>query len=219
MADVNALTYKMLQDAVLGKRFPETSRTDAKRWLSTAYQDVWGAADWTFAHVTREALAITSGDNTPALPTTFADVIALYDDDGAKLLRLDQERFERTYGDVLVDATVGAPEAYMVVGRALYLAPIPDTTATFSLSYRRRMFFRTTGGVVSGGMMVNDSDIPGWDDHHSVLIPRASAIGLMELNDPTFGPLMDEYERQLSRMKDDYEMSRSAFQWAMSPRY
>src|SRR5574337_1031474 len=101
----------MLQDAVLGKRFPETSRTDAKRWLSTAYQDVWGAADWTFAHVTREALAITSGDNTPALPTTFADVIALYDDDGAKLLRLDQERFERTYGDVLVDATVGAPEA------------------------------------------------------------------------------------------------------------
>ncbi|MBA2370737.1 MAG: hypothetical protein H0V71_03720, partial [Chloroflexi bacterium] len=49
MPDANALTYLQLQDAVLGRRFPAASqRANSKRWLATAYQDVWSADDWAF---------------------------------------------------------------------------------------------------------------------------------------------------------------------------
>lgn len=214
MPDANALTYVQLQDAVLGRRFPVASNRDnAKRWLATAYADVWSAADWTFKRVSRAPLAMTSADSTPAMPVDFGQVIELYDDSGAPLLHLDQDEFEYAYADVLLTSQTGLPEAFMVVDRQIHVAPLPSNT-TFRLSYKRRIsHMESDGTTVSGGFMDEDSDYPLWDDYHSILIPRAYAIGLQELNDPTWDAPQEEYERQLSRMERDYVVERPQKQW------
>lgn len=208
-----ALTYLNLQDAVLGRRFPaSTQRENAKRWLETAYYDVWSAADWTFKRVSFVNLAVTSGDPTPTMPSDYLDTIELYDSSGVRLERLSQERFEREYGDVLVGGSVGSPSVYTVVDRQIILAPAPQT-ATFRHSYWRRVSHKNSSGAVVAGPLSADTDTPLWDDHQAVLIPRAVAIGLIELNDPTWQEAQGEYERQLSRMREDYEQRQPAYQW------
>jgi hypothetical protein len=57
---------------------------------------------------------------------------------------------------------------------------------------------------VVGGYFTAGTDYPLWDDHHSILIPRAQVLGLKSLNDPTWPPLQDEYDQQIELMKLDY---------------
>lgn len=215
MPDVNALNYLALQDAVLGRRFPAASqRNNAKRWLSAAYADVWAAEDWTFRRISRATLAVSAGDSTPAMPADFLDAIELYDETGISLLRLSQEEFEERYAEILVLNQPGLPEAYSVVNRQIEIAPLPGATMNYRLSYKRRLCHREAdASTVTPGFMDEDSDYPLWDDHHSLLIPRATAIGLIELNDPTWQQAQEEYERQLARMKDDYVQISPANQW------
>jgi len=213
MPAANALTYLQLQDAVLGRRFPAASQRDnAKRWIATAYQDVWSAADWTFKRVSRATLAMTSGDSTPTMPTDFGDAIELYDDAAVPMMRLAQDEFEYRYGDIILASQTGLPEAYTVVDRQIHVAPLPTTT-TFRLSYMRRLAHREIDDSVAAGFFDEDSDYPLWDDHHSVLIPRATAMGLKEINAPTGDQAQEEFERQLSRMKEDYTTLRPQRQW------
>lgn len=214
MPAANALNYLALQDAVLGRRFPPaTQRPNAKRWLASAYADVWAAADWTFKRVSRASLATTPGDSTPTMPSDFGDAIQLLDDVGNEIPRLSQEEFEERFASALIQNQSGPPEAYMVVNRQIEIAPLP-TGATLKLSYWRSLSHKESDGTtVTAGFMDEDDDYPLWDDHHAILIPRATAIGLMELNDPTGEPQMAEFERQLSRMKLDYEQVRPAQQW------
>lgn len=215
MADANALNFAALYNAVLGRRFPAASQTtNAKRWLATAYEDVWAAEDWTFKRVSRASLAVVGGNNTPTMPTDFRDAIDLFDQYGNRLLWLSEEQFERAYADSLVIGTTGGPAAYTVVDRQIQLGPIPDVSATYKLSYSRRLACRDVALAVKAGMMSVDTDYPLWSDHHSVLIPRAQAIGLLELNDPTWQQSQDEFERQLARMKDDYAQTKPQTQWA-----
>lgn len=218
MPQANALTFLNLQDAVLGRRFPAASqRTNAKRWLATAYTDVWNALRpenrlWSFELVFRSSLAVTAGDPTPTMPPDYADTFTLYDQDGEPLTRLSPEEFEFEFADAADNA---APYAFTVVNRQIHLGPTPDGAATFTHTYRRRLAHRESDEVtVSAGFMDEDSDYPLWDDHHGVLIPRAVAIGLMELNDPTWEQMQAEFERQLSRMRDDYEHTQPQAQWA-----
>jgi hypothetical protein len=213
---VPALTYLDLYQAVLGFRFPQASQlTNSKRWVDTAYQDVWSAADWTFRRVPLADLAVS--DATPDMPTDFADVIDLFDPSGYRLERLSQEDFERYYAPSLATASVGTSAGYAVVNRQVYLSSAGS--GTYKLSYRRRMAHKDTGGAVVAGPMSVDTDKPLWDDHHSILIPRAQAIGLQEINDPTWEQPQAEYERQLSRMKQDYEQVRPAEQWGRDCSY
>ena len=212
MPDVNALNYLALQDAVLGRRFPAASqRNNAKRWLNTAYQDVWSSADWTFKRVSLSTLALTAGDSTPDMPSDYGDTIELYDpQQGYKLKRLSQEEFEQYAVDPLF---VGTPYLYSVINRQVTLAPSPGG-GTLRHSYFRRLSHREADGTtVTVGFMNEDDDYPLWDDHHAVLIPRATAVGLVEVNDPTWEQAQTEYERQLARMKEDYEQRRPAKQW------
>jgi hypothetical protein len=213
MPDANALTYVQLQDAVLGRRFPAASqRSNAKRWLATAYADVWSAAEWTFKRVSRAPLTMVDGDSTPVMPADFGEALDLFDETGYPLLRLSQEDFERAYGDVLMQSQTGTVEAYTVVNRQIEVAPAP-TGGSFFLSYTRRLAHRNADGTIAAGFMDADTDYPFWDDHHSLLIPRAYAIGLMELNDPTWSGPQEDYERQLARMERDYEHQRPQRQW------
>lgn len=212
MPDANSLNYLALQDAVLGRRFPAASqRNNSKRWLASAYQDVWSATDWTFKRVSLSTLTLSAGDPTPTMPADYADTINIYDEQGNELKRLSEEEFER----YSVDPTfVGTPYLYAVVNRQLIFAPSPGGN-TFKHSYFRRLSHKESDGTtVTGGFMDEDSDYPLWDDHHAVLIPRATAIGLIEVNDPTWEQAQGEYERQLDRMKDDYEQVRPQRQWA-----
>jgi hypothetical protein len=213
MPDANSLTYQALQNAVLGRRFPAATQTDnAKRWLSTAYTDVWTAVDWTFKRVSRQALTMTNADSTPTMPADFGQVLDLYDDSGVPLVHLGQDEFEGTYGDVLINSQTGLPEAYMVVNRQIHVAPLPTGT-TFYLSYVRRLSHRQANGDVAAGFMIEPDDYPLWDDHHALLIPRAVSIGLQEINDPTWSGPQEEYERQLARMERDYVVEYPARQW------
>lgn len=205
-----ALTYLNIYQAVLGRRFPQSSQlTNSKRWVDTAYQDVWSAADWTFRRVPQSDLVVASA--TPTMPADYADTIDLFDPQGYRLERMSEEDFER---DFLPASSINVfpAYAYTVVNRQIYL---PATAAgTYKHSYYRRMAHKDNAGAVIAGPMSLDTDKPLWDDHHSVLIPRAQVIGLIELNDPTWEQLQAEYERQLSRMKRDYEQVRPAKQWA-----
>lgn len=211
------LTYKALQDAVLGRRFPAASqRENAKRWIDTAYADVWNALRgegryWTFELVFRSTLTVTSGDSTPAMPADYGDTVNLLDDEGNELARLSPEDFDREFHDL---TETGTPYAFTVVDRQIHLGPTPDASVSFTHTYRRRLSHKADGSTVTAGPMNSDNDTPLWDDHHSVLIPRATALGLQEINDPTWQPLQEEYERQLSRMKEDYEQVRPRRQWA-----
>lgn len=204
-----ALTYANIYQAVLGGRFPQASQlTNSKRWVDTAYQDVWGAADWTFKRVPLANLTVSSA--TPTMPTDFADVINLYDPQGYVLTRLSQEEFEDYYTPN-ASSVIWPADAYAVVNRQIYLNAA--TSGTYKLSYKRRMAHKDNGGSVVAGPMSADTDKPLWDDHHAILIPRAQVIGLLELNDPSWEPLQQEYEKQLSRMKVDYEQVNPKKQW------
>ena len=217
MPAANALNYLALQDAVLGRRFPAASqRPNAKRWLATAYQDVWSALEsprmWTFSRVSLAALTVSSA--TPTMPSDFGEVIDLYDENGIPLTRLSQEEFEPV---AVSQVAQGPPYVYMSLNRQVTLAPTPSGSLAYKISYRRRLSHKESdGSTVTGGFMDEEDDYPLWDDHHSVLIPRATAVGLIEVNDPTWEQAQEEYERQLMRMREDYEYERPQQQWAKS---
>lgn len=208
MPAANALNLAALRTAVLGRRFPAASQTtNATRWLATAYADVWAAGNWTFKRVSRESLAIVAGDETPDMPAAFGDATKLFDNQGSEIPRMHQDEFEACYAAELVQGIRGVPEAFTVVNRQIILAPIPQATTTFKLSYERRMAHKQADETtVVAGFMDADTDYPLWDDHHALLIPRAQAIGLQEVSDPTWQLAQADYERQLDRMVTDYDV-------------
>ena len=210
MADANALNFLALQDAVLGRRFPAASqRPNAKRWLATAYADVWGAADWRFKRVSLSPLDVTSGEQTVPVPVDYEETLSLFDQYGDELTRMAEEDFERTFAADFANSIVGAPWAYTVVDGNLILGPRPNVTTTFSHSYKRRLsHLASDQQTVQAGFMDADIDYPLWRDHHSVLIPRAVSIGLQELNDTTWQQPQQEYERQLARMQAQHGQKR-----------
>lgn len=206
MPDVNALTLATLRLAVLGRRFPAASQaTNATRWLASAYQDVWSASDWEFKRVSRQALEVVAGSTTPTMPADFQSATSLFDDAGDEIPRMSEEVFESAYGHDFADSWRGSVEAFTVVNRQIVLGPTPQASLTFRLSYRRRLAHKESDGTtVTAGFMNEEDDYPIWDDHHAILIPRAQAIGLQEMSDPTWQLAQNEYERELERMQEDY---------------
>ncbi len=205
MPDANALNLAALRTAVLGRRFPAASQaSNATRWLSTAYTDVWNAADWTFKRVSLSSLAVVSGAEKPTMPVDYADTLALFDQYGDELERMPQERFEQKFAADFANGNVGQPWAFTVIDRRVILGPRPALTGTFKHSYRRRLSHKLFDQeTVDVGFMNDDTDYPLWPDHHGVLVARAQSIGLQEINDPTWQGPQQEYERQLARMEED----------------
>lgn len=214
-----ALNRGALVTAILGRRFPSSQTGNARRWLDTAYADVWAAGKtleegWPFEYVSRASLTIAAGNGTPTMPAAFSDVRGLWDAQGNELEQLNPQDFEDLFAQTLAVATTGTPTSFAVINRQITLAPVPSGGATFKLSYRRRLAHREVDlTTVTAGPMDEDDDYPLWDDHHALLIPRAQAIGLLELNDPTWQQQQAEYERQLDRMIDDYRPVPVAEQW------
>jgi len=107
---------------------------------------------------------------------------------------------------------VGVPKEIKVHEYRVGLVP----ASVRELTHHGHEVLVETNAGAGCGFMDEDSDYPLWDDHHSVLIPRATAVGLIEVNDPTWEQAQEEYERQLMRMREDYEYERPQQQWAKS---
>lgn len=209
MADALTLSYADQRDAVQERRFPSsTAATYIPQWLAAAYADVWNAEEWTFKRVTR-ATWYTTADGTstgtatatPEMPSDFARPRFLYDDQGNELRWLDEREFDSRYAG---DASTGRPSAYKTVNRQITLWPTPVAKYAFTLSYKRRLSTRTAGGTVQVGFYQADTDIPLWDDHNYILVVRAKIIGLRDRSDPTSADLVDEYQRLLAAMVEEY---------------
>lgn len=218
MADSNSLTYDQLIADVRQNRFPSSMTGLAQKWLAVAYQDVWEAAPWSFKRVSMETLYLTAdGTSTgtvtaqPLMPAAFAEAHRLYDDNGVPLLQIDMDDFEDTYASI---TATGRPETFTVSGRQIIVGPTPDSAYQFKVSYRRRLAHKDASGNVIAGFFTAGSDYPLWDDHHRVLVPRAQALGLKEINDYWSWPtLQDEFQAQLATMKRDYVERVTPRQW------
>jgi len=200
------LNYAAQKAAVYENRFPSTSPVN--QWLAAAYTDIWNAAPWPFAEVGRENWYLTADGTaggtptvTPKMPTTYGEVRAVYDDQGSELDWLTPYQFDSRYA---ADTSTGRPAAFKVVNRQITLWPTPTSGYLFTLSYRRRLYTRTSVGAVQAGFYQDDADLPAWDDHHYILVMRAKIIGLHDRSDPTASDLEGEYQRLLAAMIGDY---------------
>lgn len=151
-----------------------------KRWVNQAEIALWNAAPWVFKRVPATNLTVTAG--AASEPTDFGKVLRLYDPRGYELPYSRPDEFEEDF-TAPVPAPTGHAEAYTVINRQIIVGP-PET-GTFKLSYRRRYSHLDTG-VVTPGVMDEDSDTPLWDsEHHYILVPWAIRIGKLLEDDPT----------------------------------
>lgn len=206
MADLT-LAYSDLTAAIYERRFP--SSAPVSQWLAAAYADVWNAAQWNFKRVSRASFYTTAdglvggtASATPLMPTALSRVTLLLDDQGNEVEQLDEEQFERRFTEQT--ASTGKPQAFTVVNKQIILWPTPDAAYLFKLSYRRRLATKTAGGTVQAGFFSADTDLPLWDDHHYILVTRSKIIGLRDRSDPTASDLVEEYQRALEAMIEEY---------------
>jgi hypothetical protein len=151
----------------------------ARRWLDSAYGWVWNAAEWEFQRVGPVVMAVTTGDDTPALPADYGDSLRIFDNTGNYLEPLDPDIFDMIYMPGLIAATTGTPIAWKMENRIVYLGPTPSGNSNFRIAYKRRLaHFLADGSTVTAGPMVLDTSQPLWEaSHHMVLVYAAAMIG------------------------------------------
>lgn len=204
--------YSGIQDRVILNRFREAQRGEVKKWVDAEYAYLWNFNDFSFKHVTAmesaSALTVTASDNTPTLPTDFADAEGLYNDRGDPLDPLEPEAFERFYRGL---TSTGEPAHYTVVNRTLYLGPTPSRSATYNLAYRRKLAHLLANGTVTAGPMSNDDDQPMWtSDHDEILVSGARMRGKIRAQDPTWQADEQERDAALAALLIDFAPSNVA---------
>ena len=198
------MTFQQIMLECIDLRFGTTDvrPTQVKRAINAAYAHVWNAADWSFKRVAAANLTVTSGDETPTVPTDFGKSRAVFDQFGSQLEYLPATEFEADY--MVGTITSGSPEAYTIIDRQVYLGPRPGTAATFKLSYDRRICHLATGSVVTPSPMTVDTDVPLWGpEHHYILVPATFIVGADGRGLPATPSDQAEYDRQLAAMKND----------------
>lgn len=200
------MTYLEIVNEILNLRFNENRRSMAQRWVGIKEMEVWSAYDWPFKVVRGATLTIASGNISPTMPTGFFKVLknGLQDDLGSKLTYLEPDLFDSYYVGTS-NTYQGRPQEYTIVNGVLYLGPTPDTGYTFTVSYQRTYVHLNGAGAVTAGPMSADTDTPIWDSQfHFLLVPAAMGLGLKLENDPTSGPIDQEYAALMARMADHY---------------
>jgi hypothetical protein len=195
--------FRQLQDEVISLRFDESRRASVKNWINLSYAAIWAMHDWHFKHVKGVNLSVTAGDNTPTMPSDFAKAEGLYDANGNRIGFLDEATFNDSYLDPTISrGTVGE---YSVIDRELWLGPTPASTATFTLSYERRLaHIDGSSGLIAAGVMVNDSDSPIWDaEYDYVLVYDAALRGGSLLGDLDVSSLQAQRDEILAVMAQD----------------
>jgi hypothetical protein len=211
------LTYVELVDAVLGTRFNSGQRPQAKQWLKQRYSDVWAAATWPFKIVGPTNLTVTAADDTPTLPLDLLRPIAIWDDQGNRLVYLEPETF---WHDNEGSTATGTPSSYTWVNGVVHLAPTPSATLTFTIAYRRRLSHKNAAGAVVVGPMSLDTDEPIWDEEeydHGFLIDGAYSLGLTRENDPSADGAEGHFQAGLIGMLSELTDPVAALQFAADP--
>lgn len=195
------MTFKQLQDAVIGLRFNDGDRDSVKFWINQSYTKIWNHANWSFK-TTSSDIAVASGDNSPAMPADFGKALELYNADGARLIYLSRRDFEELF---LPDTdTQGNASYYTVIDRQIYLSNAAGSELTYQLSYRRRVSHVDPVSGIIGGVLISDGDQPIWPaEHDYVLVLEATMLGQQLNNDPTWQDLKPARDEALESMKDD----------------
>jgi hypothetical protein len=178
-----------------------TKLAQVKRWVNQAEIAVWNAAPWIFKRVPPVSAAVTAGINSLTMPADFGKVHRLYDYLGDPVTYYAPDEFYLRNEDDQVADRRGEPTEYTVVNRTIYLAPIPQTSRSFKLTYRRRYAHYNNVASVIAGVMSVDTDTPLWDsEFHYILVPWAMILGQKLEQDPTGDALRQERDEMLARM-------------------
>lgn len=199
------MTFKQIQDEIINIRFKESQRESVKHWINVRYQGVWGFADWPWKRQGPVDIQVTAASPNTSIPTGFLRPIQLFDDAGNELLWMEPDEFDRNYANAQANGVTGAPDSFKWVDDVLTLGLTPQSDATFSLTYERKLVHLQGGTVPTVGAMSEDSDVPIWEDvYHYILVMGAMATGLRLENDPTYPQMEEEFDGLLSSMRDHY---------------
>ena len=195
------MTNAEIEAAILEDRFNANYTAQITRWRKAAYTEVWYAADWSFRCVAAEdsSLVVVANNRKPTMPTNFDRDLALWDDNGNLLERLDTFTFDSRYAS---DTSTGKPAAYKIVNGQIILGPTPDLAYSFPMPYLRKLSHYTSANVMTVGQMSLATDKPCWsEDHHELLVVRAQMLGLKYTDDPDSANAMQpEYTDLLQKM-------------------
>lgn len=207
------MTYDEIVTHVIQARFKEGQREKVQRWVQRRYSLVWVMADWPWRRVGPTAVAVTASDSTPPMPSDIHRPMAVYNERGELLVAMTAEAFDARYLTQIVEGTLGTPEAWKWEDGVLTLAPTPQASGTFQLTYERRIAHRSSTDVLTDGVMDADTDLPVWSNRSFdyLLVPGAIATGLKEENDPTWRDLEEESRGIIDEMREFYLPSLSPF--------
>ena len=199
------MTFQEIYTEILAARFKSSQTAAIKRWVNLREAQIWAAAEWPWKIVGPTALTITAADNTPTLPTDLFTPLAVYDDLGNSLSYSTQREFDDLYLQQSIDNVQNRPSAFKWNNGVLTLSAVPDASYSFQISYLRTQSHFATGGAVTSGPMVADSDYPLFDSSwHEILVLGGMSTGLKIENDPTWESLESEFGLMLNSMGDYY---------------
>jgi len=184
-----SMTFVQIQNAVLADRFRESQRSDCKQWINHRYAWIWALEEWTFAEAVSATPVPTANQRVLAsVPADFGQAISLLNASGRELTPMaDMRAFYARYGD----GAKGDPEAYTVVGSAIHLGPIPQSTSTCTLVYRKEPT-----------ALAGDSDVPALPEgFHFALVHGAAAEGLKLQNDPTWQAFEQDFQASITTLQ------------------
>jgi len=194
------LTYKDIQDELVGERFGVGLLTPIKRWITLRYAQIWGDSEWPFKRVWRENWSVTSV--TPTMPAAYWKTTKLVRTDGTEVVYLEPNAFDSSYP--VGGQGSGPPAHFTVVNGQIILGPAISGTASLIHSYERRPCRYTAADVLTPGTMVADTDYPVWPvDWHYALVVGATSTGLKVQNDPTWDSLESEFGSIIVSMRED----------------
>lgn len=209
------MTFDELATATLSDRFSPERKPDAKRWLVNRYGKVWAAADWPVKQSAVATLAVTAGSATSAVvPATLAaqtDPAQVFDQYGELVPYVTPAEFYRLFQSDVAANVRGPALAWTIDTDAtgtstIRFGPTPDTTVSFTIRGFQGPVHRTVAAptVYVAGTLSADTDVPWFpDDYHDTLVSGAMALGLKRENDPTYGPLDDEFRDGIADMIDE----------------
>lgn len=200
------MNFLDIQNEIISTRFDESRRAQVKLWIQSRYATLWSAANWNFRHVLDASFAVTSGANNPTMPTDLSSVEAIIDNFGQPLAYLGPMAWRDQF---LSSSTVtGQPSSYTMVAGQVYLGPTPQASATFLISYARRVSHLDASGNVVSGNLSADTDRPIWSqtnfaEYDYILVLDGMMLGQQMLNDPTAYTLQGQRDELLQAMKSD----------------
>jgi hypothetical protein len=193
-----ALTFRELQDYVLGYGFKESQRTIVKTAINYQWGRIWAQHSWTFKDVGPTNLAVVASSSSPVMPTDFAEVVKLQDQNGSSLSPLPADEFDDLYEPLVRDGGKDAPEAFKVINFQIVLGPVPSASQTFTLSYKRRVGYHPAGNtsLFTVGSMAADADVPAYlpVEHHPWIGIRAARMVMRQVADPSWANLEPEIQ-------------------------